>query len=279
MELYDVMFKEKFASMPYIKTGCGGSVSLTISVVKFSDFDDMIKSANLSLRYACKDYNATINGVNTQNAINANRFFHLKHAILDYSACYDYCLLIVYFAFNFCGEITSHKEYQTALKECRYKNTDNQNHNFAIYEALTSLSQKDKHALELLNKLVPLFKERDKLAKWANAIKHRGNVYHEGLTPILPDIAKTTSKFYYDKDGNIKFTEGEVTHISDIIAPQIISNDSAITELIRHNKTLCEFANWLYDFIGFKDIEKTKDFITIFKDIRPFVYATHNNEK
>lgn len=273
MNLLDVKFKEKFSSMPYAKTGCGGSIPLMISVVKFSDFDDMIKSANLSLKHVCRDYNATKNGLKTQDAVDANRFFHLKHAILDYSACYDYCLLIVFFAFEFCGKITSHQEYKKALRECRYRNTNSDCKTLAIYDALKVMSLDDTYAAELLNRLDLLMHERDKLAKWANAIKHRGNIYHQGLEPILPEIAYTTSMFYYNENGDIRFTDGKITSLSDIIIPQIVSNEQGIVELIKHNKTLYEFANWLYGFIGFAEIETDRNVSIAFRDIRPFVYT------
>ena len=277
MNLLDVDFKKKFALMPYVKLGCGGCVPLAISTVKFSDFDDMIKSANISLKYASMDYNATKNGINTKDASNANRFFHLKHAILDYSACYDYCLLMVFFAFGFCGQISSDKDYKEALRKCRFKSSSNNNQVFAIYDALNTLSLNNVYATELLNRLDALMKDRDRLAMWANAIKHRGNIYHLGLEPIFPEIAYTTSKFYFNEEGVIQFTDGNKLSLSDIINPQIISNEEGINELIKHNKILCEFANWLYDFVGFTKVESSKDMTVAFIDIRPFIYKDLTN--
>ena len=272
MNLRDVKFKEKLALIPYVRAGCGGYIPLAISTVKFSDFDDMIKSANLSLKYASRDYDATKNGVKTKDANRANKFFHLKHAILDYNACYDYCLLMVFFAFGFCGQITSDKDYKEAMRKCRYKNTNNNSQVFAIYDVLSTLSLNNVYAAELLNRLESLMNNKGQLAMWANAIKHRGNIYHKGLEPILPEVAYTTSKFYFNEEGIIQFTDGNKLSLSDIINPQIITNEECINELIKHNNILCEFATWLYDFVGFTKVEKSKDVAVSFIDIRPFAY-------
>ena len=80
-----------------------GELGLVIAARKFFELSNLIDSANFSIQQSEQC---------TKDSLKA---YYLKYAILDYNACYDYLLQIIYFAFDFFSDFdyTSTEEYQT----------------------------------------------------------------------------------------------------------------------------------------------------------------------
>ena len=258
----------------YVQSCCGGIVPLAISAAKFEDLEDMIDSANLSLEYAMREnHHATDSGVETEQAQNAARYFHLRHAILDYNACYDYCLQIIYFAFEFCGDVTPYDEtrYDKILRDCVYRIPKKESKPTPFYRNLDLLCISEPLATQLKSELEIFISNREQLAQWANAIKHRGGVSLKGLERSRIDIG-VGGKFSYTRhsDGTIdmKFFQDEIFALKQYTDPIELNLSDTICELIHQNKLICEFAEWLFSFVGFSKIQTSN--LHLFDDIRPF---------
>ena len=253
-QLQVISHKRDFA-MPYFTLLCGGHKGLYISTIKFEELEDLIRFSNASLRDGIKeDYNATVNGEVRPEAQRILRFYHLKYAILNYNACYDYILQIIYFAFDFCEEITSPEVYQEQLAKCSFGNSSKFRQRFKIF------SETNTKAKELFEKLDDFYNnKRRKLGGWANAIKHRG-----GLS--IPEMIPNRHNTCILGDGSIVFSP-------ETIYPHIITIEEIIEELPEQNKIICEFSEYLFDFLGFNNACTNKLSVNDwFMDVRPFVY-------
>ena len=76
-----------------------GDIGSAIAVYKFLEVRNLIAFANYSIELAEKSDD------------NVMKYHHYRTAILDYNACYDYILQIIYFGFDFCAPIYSKAEY------------------------------------------------------------------------------------------------------------------------------------------------------------------------
>lgn len=253
-QLQIISHKRDFA-MPYFSLLCGCHKGLYVSTIKFEELEDLIRFSNTSLRDGIKeDYKATINGEVHPTAQRVLRFYHLKYAILNYNACYDYILQIIYFAFDFCEDITTQEIYQEQLVKCTFGN------NSKFRQRFKTFSETNIKAKELFDKLDDFYNnKRRKLGGWANAIKHRG-----GLS--IPEMIPNRHNTCILKDGAIVFSY-------ETIYPHIITIEEIIEELKEQNKIICEFSEYLFDFLGFNSVCTNKLSVNDwFVDVRPFVY-------
>lgn len=253
--LQTISHKRDFA-MPYFSLLCGGHKGLYISTIKFEELEDLIRFSNASLRDGIKeDYKATINGEVRPEAQRVLRFYHLKYAILNYNACYDYILQIIYFAFDFCEDITTREIYQEQLVKCTFSN------NSKFRQRFKAFSETNTKAKELFDKLDDFYNnKRKQLGGWANAIKHRG-----GLS--IPEMIPNRQNACICNDGEIVFSP-------QIIYPNIITIDEIIEELKEQNRIICEFSEYLFDFLGFNNVCTNRlSADGWFADVRPFVYT------
>lgn len=254
-QLQTISVKRDFA-MPYFSALlCGCHKGLYISTIKFEELEDLIRFSNTSLRDGMKeDYKATINGEVHPTAQRVLRFYHLKYAILNYNACYDYILQIIYFAFDFCEDITTQETYQAQLCQCSF------GYNSTFRKHFKALSETNVKAKELFDKLDDFYNnKRRKLSGWANAIKHRGGL---SIPEMIPNRHNTCI-----------FGDGSIVFSPETIYPHIITIEDIIEELKEQNKIICEFAEYLFDFIGFNKTNTNKlNVEDWFLDVRPFVY-------
>ena len=254
-QLQTISVKRDFA-MPYFSALlCGCHKGLYISTIKFEELEDLIRFSNTSLRDGMKeDYKATINGEVHPTAQRVLRFYHLKYAILNYNACYDYILQIIYFAFDFCEDITTQETYQEQLCQCSF------GYNSKFRKHFKALSETNVKAKELFDKLDDFYnKKRSKLSGWANAIKHRGGL---SIPEMIPNRHNTCI-----------FGDGSIVFSPETIYPHIITVEDIIEELKEQNKIICEFAEYLFDFLGFNKVNTNKLSLNdCFLDVRPFVY-------
>lgn len=222
------IFKETY----YVKSGDIGSV---IAARKFYELSNLINNANFSIEQA-------------KNSDNLNRkSYFLRYAILDYNACYDYLLQIIYFAFDFFPDFdyASTEEFRKILKDkCRlsclekidgkliYKDTE-----FA--EDIKKLKDSNPEFAEFykrFNKFKAFVEDENYgIKQWANNIKHQGGFcFKELLTPSGHTVA---------------IASFEVVFTTRILTPYTPTMEEAITRLHNQNRNIIEFSNWLFEYI------------------------------
>ena len=260
----------------YVQACCGGHLPLAIASTKYEDLEDMINSANLSLIYSMtENLHALCKEEETAEAQLAERYFHLKHAILDYNACYDYCLQVIYFAFEFCGKelLSEENEFDKVLHDCVYQIPNEKTKPSKFYKNLEKASQTQPSAYQLKERLDEFIANRTELAKWANAIKHRGGIVIKGLEHSRIDIGlggKYSYTRYPDGTIDLKLFQDKIVPLKKYIEPIVLDLSDTISKLIQQNYIICEFSEWLFSFVGFSKIPTLK--LNLFDDIRPFYF-------
>ena len=154
-----------------------GDIGSVVALYKFMEIRNLISFANMSIE-------------NARNEIEpVKKYYYYRSAILDYNACYDYILQIIYFGFDFCCPIGSKSEYIKQMSEdCKLKVVDKTS---GVSE--DSNFQKEINKLRLDNSEADaFFKQFDALKRalrrkgktiqyWANNIKHHGGFVVEEL--------------------------------------------------------------------------------------------------
>lgn len=257
-ELQKLGIKAKILRSPYFTMGCMGDVGLHIASIKMEELESMMLAAKATLgKGTMEQQHATANGVETEKAQTAARFYHLEHAIIDYDACYDYVLQIIFFAFDFFTPLCSETDYSKNLRACRRGKSK-------FWRNFESLSHHNDNAKTLLDKYSTFDNQRTpKLAKWANRLKHHGGLNVEELA---------SDRFSWSKLDD----HNNVIFCSRWIQPMYVTINEVINELTQRNNDIVEFANWLYDFIGFSlcDQQTITGFLTINKSFSANNYGT-----
>lgn len=272
-EIKKINHKVAFAH-GYVQSCCGGNIPLAIATTKFEDLEDMILSGNLSLGYSMNnDIRSYCRGEETENSRLAAKFYHLRHAILDYNACYDYCLQVIYFAFEFCGKELPYEDndFDKVLRDCVYQIPNEKTKPSKFYKNLDKASQTQPSAHQLKIRLDEFISNRAELAKWANAIKHRGGIVIKGLEYSRIEFGlggKYSYTRYPDGTIDLKFFQDKIVPLKQYIEPIVLSLPDTICMLIHQNNIICEFAEWLFSFVGFSKIPTLN--VNLFDDIRPF---------
>ncbi len=217
-----------------------GDASLIIASKKFQELERLFSSAKFALVKGSHDKHQGVSGDDAQTVI---RFEFLKNAIIWYNSCYDYILQIVYFGFDFNKPISSRSEYLMELKKCRYQRPQKPSKTF--YTEFEKIASKNLDAQELFERLNTFyFDNKGKLRAWANKLKHQGGIELDIL------YAKPLGCGLVNEDCKELFSDY-------YIIPTIISLDEVFKEVIRVHIEIVQIVDYLYNFIGFKDIEGT----------------------
>jgi len=204
-------------------------IGLFIALKKFQEFYELFTYAQYLFSLGKKQHH----NVNTSNgdvelAQKDFRFFYLTHSILDYAACYDYILQIVYFGFDFFEDVNSVKDYRRNLENCKLKK---------IKERVKEL---DESSLlkAYIGSLGCFYKGKYKknLTTWTNTIKHRGGFSINGLNDSYVNIECSNKS-------------GESLFDSTYVEPLLTSFQDIIDCLEWHNDKLIEFAENLFKII------------------------------
>ncbi|WP_418877474.1 hypothetical protein [Xylanibacter rarus] len=216
-----------------------GELGLVIAAHKFFDLSNLINNANFSIQQ--------INKCNSEEL----KSYYLRYAILDYNACYDYLLQIIYFAFDFFPDFdyTSFEEYQNIIKNnCRLSCTKKVN---GVLTKVDTEFAKDINKLKETNiEFKRFYKKFNKynafasdkkfgIRQWVNNIKHQGGFY---FNEVLKHIGYTECMDY---SGNLLFT-------TKILMPFAPTFDNAINRLYKQNLNIVEYSQWLFEYL-FKD--------------------------
>lgn len=213
-----------------------GELGLVIAARKFFELSNLINNANFSIQQS------------EQTAKETLRAYYLRYAILDYNACYDYLLQIIYFAFDFFPDFdyTSTEEYQRILKKkCKLSYIEKED---------GKLISKDTEFAEDIKKLkatnFEFAKFYDKfnvfnafvndkdygIKQWANNIKHQGGFY---FNETLKHVGHTEG---VNSLGELLFT-------TKVFLPYVSTFDDAINRLYRQNLNIVKYSQWLFEYI------------------------------
>jgi hypothetical protein len=212
-------------------------IGLGIALVKFDEFYHRFIQAQLSFQMGMRtDHRVYSTDGNNDLAQKSYRFYFLQYAILDYNACYDYLLQIVYFGCDFFDEIKSQKDYKENLKQCTWTCKKEKN---GFKDRIDKLEQtRNDDFKAFLKKLCKFYgcKDNNKypLAFWTNQIKHKGGFIIDELEPHGPKIEI------------INRITGEIVFSSDSVKPISTSLKKIEECLIYHNDKIVEFADFLY---------------------------------
>jgi len=208
-------------------------IGLAIAMLKFEEFQRTFIYAQHSFLLGMKEeHKVSAGDGNNERAKKGYRFYHLRHAILDFNACYDFILQIVYFGCDFFDEIKSSENYANELEKCKW---------ITIKRKTQELSGRS----EMLEKLKAFYDGRGNYKKanhpltyWTNQIKHRGGF-------IINELV--------DDSGKIEITNqktGEIIFSSDYIKPICVSFQEIKNCLVYHNDKIVEYAEFLYISLG-----------------------------
>lgn len=202
-----------------------GDIGSVVALYKFMEIRNLISFANMSIE-------------NARNEIEpVKKYYYYRSAILDYNACYDYILQIIYFGFDFCRPIDSKSEYIKQMSEdCKLKVV---NKDTGVSE--DSLFQIEINKLRTYNLEADVFfKQFDALKKalrrkgktiqhWANNIKHHGGFVAEEVLD-RNKLARIVSK-----------TDECVLFDTEYIYPLIVTFDDVDSRLIYQNDKIVKF--------------------------------------
>lgn len=214
-------------------------IGLGIAMVKFEEFQHLFVYAQHSFTLGMKEnHKVHSSDGNDELAQKGYRFYHLRHAIQDYNACYDYLLQIVYFGGDFFSEIKSVEDYAQNLKKCTW--TDKTPFKKKIQKII---SEKGNTSLIRIYSFNEDRRDNENypLAHWANQQKHRGGFTIDELEEHHIEITILNKK------------TGETVFSSDYIKPICVSFKNIEKCLVYHNNKIVEYAEFLYKSLGLDD--------------------------
>ncbi|WP_321425889.1 hypothetical protein [uncultured Bacteroides sp.] len=221
-------------------------IGLGVALVKFEEFQHLFDFAQHSFTLGMKkDHHVYASDGKHDLAKKNYRFYYLIHAILDYNACYDYLLQIVYFGGDFFSELTSEDGYAQELKKCNWSKQ--------------SIFRKEIDKIISEKKDIPLTKFRDfyngrgsdnkteyPLANWANQLKHKGGF-------IIDELDEHHIKIEIKNEKTEK-----MVFSSDYIQPIRTSFQDIERCLIYHHNSIIDNAESLYKSLGLDDLQNLK---------------------
>lgn len=232
MELGNIRIKPNAINLTiYAHQGDIGSV---IALHKLTEVRNLISFANIAIDRAIGEKD------------NIVKYCLFRSAILDYNACYDYILQIIYFGFDFCSRVDSHESYISQMKnDCRRTIEQNENGKRVLIDS--PFKQKIDELKIVNDRAKDFFSAYDRfrrssykpdvaILEWANNIKHQGGFIVEELLD-RKSIArvKTSNK------------EGELFDSSYMFSPITFSDIE--NRLCKQNELIVKFLMYLQDAI------------------------------
>jgi hypothetical protein len=241
-ELPTINVSKQFYQYPYYSLCCNWDIPLYIATIKFEELENIYKSANFALIKGSHNKHEGISSPdNNKTAILWTRFEFLKNAIIWYNSCYDYLLLIIYFAFEFSKpKINTRQNYENELKDIKW----NKKSTKGFYVAFSKISEYDNYAKVLFDKYNNFY-SNSSIRDWANSLKHRGGL-------ILKDLCSERLSFAVINDDNSRFE-------SSYVDTTTVSMKEILDKLIEEDQKIVEFTNYLFDFIGFNEVPNMKE--------------------
>ena len=210
-----------------------GDIGSAIAVYKFMEVRNLIAFANYSIELAEK----------TED--NIMKYHHYRTAILDYNACYDYILQIIYFGFDFCSPIYNKADYITQMGQCvlKYEEGEPVSQFAKDMDAMAnSECEAAKNFIEELGTLKKALKKNNaRIQHWANNIKHQGGFVVDDLLDKKA-LARIITR---------RTTDNITTFDSAFVYPIIATFDKIHNRLLKQNELIIDFLLKLYrDIFG-----------------------------
>ena len=230
-----------------IETYYKKEIGLVIAMVKFEELQHLFNYAQHSFYLGMKeDHDVYSLDGNDELAQKGYRFFHLRHAIQDYNACYDYFLQIVYFGCDFFSEISSKKNYKENLKQCKWTNKKKDKDKAEFKDRIDELiKNRNDDFKDFLSDFCSFYEYKNNntypLTNWTNQLKHRGGFT---INELEEDQIKIT--ILNKKTGKTVFS-------TDYIKPICVSFQEIEKCLVNHNDKIVEYAEFLYKSLGLDD--------------------------
>lgn len=237
MELQNIPIQRLSHTGNVMTYASNNEIGLIIAVYKFHELTGLINFSNVYIQEAVKE-------------TRINRKFNLlRHSILDYNACYDYILQIIYFGFDFFNiKIDSVDTYKRLLKEkCKLQELkDIDGHRVSInsefandIEKLKSTNPEAKRFFDAYNQFVSFAAdEKYGIRQWANNIKHQGGFTAKEVL-FKNDFHHIIN---FDEDNNITFT-------TEYLFPFIPTFDEILLRLEAQNHRIVQFSLELFDYM------------------------------
>lgn len=224
--------------------------------IRFMDISNLLGNKDLGRAVAgykfyelSNIFNAAIYSlqeVKKQESLNL-KFYSLKHAILEFNSCYDYCIQIVYFAFDFFEKIESARDYKKCIKNCRKKswreNELGQNvyEDSQFYQDILRLKKENASAKAFFEKFEGYLNgnsnEKYGISSFTNNIKHQGGFWIKELLPP-------------NKGSYIKcFKMGKEIFTTEWLYPFQYSVEQIMARLNWQRSNINELASWLFKYI------------------------------
>lgn len=211
-----------------------GDIGSVIALHKLTDVRNLISIANIAIEKASKEKD------------DITKYCLYRSAILDYNACNDYILQIIYFGFDFCSRVDSHESYISQMKnDCRRTIEQNENGKRLLVDSpfkqkISELKRTNDKAKVFFN----TFKEfksnlrnsKGSISDWANNIKHHGGFVVEELLD-KNKLARVQT-----------YNSGEKTFDSSYILTTTTFSEVR-DRLFKQNTLIVDFLNYLQDSI------------------------------
>ena len=211
-----------------------GDVGSVIAQHKLIELRNLISFANLAIGKASEEDDKI------------TKYCLYRSAILDYNACVDYILQIIYFGFDFCSRVDSHESYISQMKnDCRLTTEQRDGDNRLLVDSpfkqrISQLKKENAEAKEFFKAFKKfrssLLKPDVAISDWANNIKHQGGFIVEELLDRTRLARITTSN---DK--------GDIFDSAYMFFP--ITFSEIEEKLHKQNALIVEFLVYLQDAI------------------------------
>lgn len=210
-----------------------GDIGSVVALYKFMEIRNLISFANMSIE-------------NARNEIEpVKKYYYYRSAILDYNACYDYILQIVYFGFDFCCPIGSKSEYIKQMSEdCKLKtiNKDTGVSEDSIFQKEINKLRRENTEADTFFKQFDAFKKdihkkKKTIQYWANNIKHHGGFVVEELLD-RNKLARIVSKSDECVAFDTEYIYPLITTFEEIDSRLAYQNDKIVKFLIDLKRTI-----------------------------------------
>lgn len=204
-----------------------------VALYKFMEIRNLISFANMSIE-------------NARNEIEpVKKYYYYRSAILDYNACYDYILQIIYFGFDFCCPIGSKSEYIKQMSEdCKLKtiNKDTGVSEDSIFQKEINKLRRENSEADTFFKQFDAFKKdihkkKKTIQYWANNIKHHGGFVVEELLD-RNKLARIVSKSNECVAFDTEYIYPLITTFEEIDSRLAYQNDKIVKFLIDLKRTI-----------------------------------------
>lgn len=255
----------KIVKAQFYSAGCGGDILLMTALTRFICVCSQFDKANYNLVKAIK-LSKTFAKCETQQSQEVELLYFLQDACIGYIACYDTLLQVLYFGLRLCDEMQTQNDFQNEIKNLKWMNSKD---SLGVKEYIFQTQQINyPEVVDFMHKATSFFEtSRQRIAKFANAMKHGGGLILESMKSYIPPCSKANQEItiLYRPNRRVEFVvpnEGLTFFKYDWLYPETVEPSRLINILKTQNKNIYEFAIYLYNFLQYDklyDLNPLKD--------------------